>query len=397
MVQKSYHIITNKYLLVSKGDYKEAFLTMNGNIKNVLWDLLTRYDDRKESEEGLNNNSEEVVDRMIQKGWIQSNQNKEIVKLHPILLATSMIEENVRPDVEKCFDFIKYIFKMVQPENCDIDTLVYAEYGVEILKNATERLYLEDNIKEDINEILSNQIFNIAIRYDNYASDLTREDNKKAINYHMMALKLFRQIQPKGEHIAICYDNIADYYNKFEEYELSLQYALNANAIFYSIADSNLDDVKISNHKVGKAYASLGKYEKQKEYYQKNIEIDLENLPENHPELAHDYVIMSFAYHNLQNTEEKIRCLQNAYQILEKIYLDNFKNKFSYPVERCLFEWINLLQGLITTYEEINDKEKIDLFVSKMEESQLKSIMSKYNFELKKVEDDGIHYTLTTI
>lgn len=386
----------DKYLLVSKGDYEQAFFPMNGNMKDVLWNFLTKYDDRTENEEEFDSNSEEIVDRMIQKGWIQSNQNKQIIKLHPILLATILTEENVRPDLERCFDFIKYIFRAVQPENCDTDTLVYAEYGAEILKNAIERLFTEDAIKKDVNEMLSNQIFNLAINYDNYASDLKKEGNKEAINYNMVALKLFRQLQPKGEHIAICYDNIADYYNEFEEYELSLQYALSANAIFHSIEDPNLDDVKVSNHKVGICYAFLGRYEKQVEYYQKNIEIDLKSLHENHAELAHDYVILSHAYHNLQNIAAKIKCLQNAYKIFEKIYLDDFKETYSYSVERCLFEWINILQGLIMAYEEMGDKEKVSFFVSKMEEKKLQCILLHYNLKLEKKKDDGIQYIFTT-
>lgn len=380
----------DKSLFVSKGDYKQMFVPVEGDIKGALWDILTRYDDRKESEEELNNNSEDIVDRMIQKGWIQTNGNNEIVKLHPILLAVTISEETVKPTVEKCFDFIKCIFKMVQPENCDTDTLIYAEYGVEVLQNAIERLYLEDNIKKDFTEMLSNQILNICITYDNYGRDLA---NEKAINYHQTALKLFRQLQPKGVHVAICNDNIASYYNKFGKHELALQYSLDANAIFYSLEEVSLEDIRISNHKLGQTYAFLGDYEKQREYYYKNIEIDLERLPDDHPILAHDYVIMSFAYHNLKNTEETLRCLDNAYIILEKIYLNDFKNRFSCSVESCLFEWINLLQGLITVYEEMKDKEKVDLFVSKMEEEPLKSIVSKYNLELKRIEGKRILYT----
>lgn len=384
------------FLCVSKGDYKEIFFVTHGNLKDILWILLTRYDDRKGSEEELNINSEEVVDRMIQKGWIQSNENNEIIKLHPILLAAIMTEETVRPNVEKCFDFIKYIFGKVQPENCNIHTLVYAEYGADILRNASERLYLEDNIKKDIREILSNQIFNIAINYDNFGSKLLKENDKKAINYHMIALKLFRQIQPEGRHIAICYDNITDYYNYFEEYELALQYVLNANDIFYTISDLNLGDLKISNHKVGNTYALLQQYEKQKEYYQKNIEIDLKSFPDYHPEFAHDYLYMSLAYHNLHNTEEQVKCLLNAYKILEKIYRKKFRNKFSYPLQNCLFDWVNTLQGLIDTYDELEDEEKVNLFVSKMEEERLKRILLKHNLELKKMENDGVYFTLTT-
>lgn len=376
-------------LSVSKGNYIEYFFPLNGSAKECLWQFLTRYDDRIEDEEELEYSSEEVVDRMIQKGWIQSNQSNETIKLQPILLTIIMSEKTVRPDIEKCFDFIKHIFYMVQPEKCDMNTLIFAEYGKDILRNAIERLYLEDEIKEDIKEILTNQIFNIAIAYDNYAKKLPDDKNKNAINYHMTALKIFREIQPKGNHLAICYDNIVDYYISVEEYKLALKYAIKANTIFYSIPDVNFEDIKISNHKVGKTYAFLGEYEKQKEYYKKNIVIDLENLPPNHPEIAHDYTILSFAYGNLGDIENKIKCLQKAYKILEKLYMKNFRNNLSYPRESCLFEWINLLQGLIIAYGEKEDYEKVDLFVRKLEEKRLYRILSRYHLELKKIENDS--------
>lgn len=378
-----------KDLLVSKGDYEEFFSAVKGDIKNTLWTLLTRHDDRKNSEEELNINSIEVIDRMIQKGWIQANENNEIIKLHPILLAVIMSEETIKPDIQRCFDFIKYVFEIVQPENCEFNTLIYAEYGTDIIRNAIERLYLDDNIKDDIKEILSNQVYNIAINYDNYGSKLKDEANKKAIDYHMMALKIFRQIQPNGEHMAICYDRIVDYYNEFGEYKLALNYALVANNIFNNMVSTNLEDVRTSNHKVGRTYAFLEDYEKQKEYYQKNIVLDLDFLPDGHPVLAHDYTILSFAYHNMKDMEGQLECLLKAYNILEKMYQKNFINNFSYPIDSCIYEWINLLQGLIYTYNELGDKEKVDFFVNKMDEQQLARILLEHNMNLVKTEDNG--------
>lgn len=378
-----------KGLLVSKGDYEEFFSSKIGDIKNALWLLLTRYDDRKDSEEELNINSVEVIDRMIQKGWIQKNENNKIIKLHPILLTVIMSEETVKPDIQKCFDFIKYVFEMVQPENCEFNTLIYAEYGTDIIRNAIERLYMDDNIKNDIKEILSNQIYNIAINYDNYGSDLRNEDNKKAIDYHMMALKIFRQIQPDGEHTAICYDNIASCYNTFGEHKLALHYALAANDIFNDMIVTNLEDSKISNHKVGITYAYLENYENQKEYYQKNIELDLEFLSNDHPVLAHDYIALSFAYGNLKNVKEQLNCLLKAYIIYDKIYDKKFVNKFSYPISECVSDWINLLNGLILIYKKLNDETKINFYVTKLNEQKLNEVLRDLKLGIPNNADDS--------
>ena len=102
--------------------------------------------------------------------------------------------------------------------------------------------------------------------------------------------------------------SLGDYSKAIEYYEKALEIRINT-------LGENHPDIAGSYNNLGIAYRSLGDYGKAIEYHEKALEIGINTLGENHPDIAGSYNSLGIAYHKLGDYGKAIEYYEKALEI----------------------------------------------------------------------------------
>jgi len=115
--------------------------------------------------------------------------------------------------------------------------------------------------------------------------------------------------------LAESYYKIGDVYYKQAKYEKALEFFQKRLDLLIEVLGENHPDLGHSYYTIGVIYSVLGNYETALEFHQKGLTILIEAFGENHPDLSGYYHNIGFAYSGLGNYEKALEFYQKGLAI----------------------------------------------------------------------------------
>lgn len=138
---------------------------------------------------------------------------------------------------------------------------------------------------------------------------------KVALDSALVLYKL--NSEPNSKDFNRIYNNLSIYYYKIEDYDKSLNYALNALHIKLLNYSDNHPSVAKYHINVAKAYAALDNYEEGLKHSKKAAYITKNSLGETHSETASAQAETAHFYAALGETEKALAIYQNSWRVME--------------------------------------------------------------------------------
>ena len=135
------------------------------------------------------------------------------------------------------------------------------------------------------------------------------EDAHKA---YRMALEL---VEKNSIEVAHVYGNIAFVYDNQKEYKKALEYYQKDLNITLQNLGENHPETATTYNNIGLVYHYQKKYTKALEYYEKSLDIKLQTIGENHPDTSTTYGNIGLAYHSQKKHKEALKYYQKSLEI----------------------------------------------------------------------------------
>lgn len=227
------------------------------------------------------NEDDNVLFRLYQKGWLQSNAEHDSYALHPVF--AQFIHQKCKPSLEEHRGLIEECRKCLKiPESGSIlGCQKFIPFAESILE------------KVDMGECEKQISFLFSL------GDLLQEiaEYEKAKERYKKALKLCRELLGE-EHLvtARSYHNLALLYKKQGEYKKAEELYIKSLRIQEKLLGEEHLNTATSYNNLGVLYKRQGDYKKAKELYEKSLKILKKVLGENHPETARTYNNLGVLY-----------------------------------------------------------------------------------------------------
>ena len=187
----------------------------------------------------------------------------------------------------------------------------------------------------------------VATTYNNLGYILAFQGKlEESLQYFMKSLNIRLEIEENSERVALCYGNLANYYENIRDYDKFLEYSQKALDIFRNLYGENNLNVAVAYEQIGLYYQHISEFDKSLEYFGKSLDIENLLLEENHPKIASAYNSIACTYYYMGD-------LEKAFEYFKKSILI-YKNTVGVNSPRVSV----LCQNLGFIYKKVGDYEK---------------------------------------
>ncbi|MBE5988096.1 tetratricopeptide (TPR) repeat protein [Lacrimispora xylanisolvens] len=244
-----------------------------------------------------------IINKLVNKGWINRNENQNSYFMHPVV--SSVIKYCANPDYDDVEPMILWINQKlyIKPNEMAIQKLWLFPHALSIVNNFMGE-------EKEIYSNLQNNIAMIYYKQGNYV---------KALEWYRKALvirkKILGEMHPL---VAAIYSNIALVKIRQGNYIEALEMIQNAISINEDLLGQENSSTAITYNNIALVYDYLGKYPEALGWYQKALSIDEKLLGEDHPSTATVYNNIASIYDNLGLYPQAIKFFFKALDIREK-------------------------------------------------------------------------------
>jgi|GEM_PF-2488848 len=256
---------------------------------------------------------EKDLEYLITNGWIQENEAKDKIIMHPTIRETIRLTH--KPTIESSMTLIDSLANKLYTEAGEnpIPKFKYLDYVSDVAN------FFEDDISEELATLCNN----IALRYKD------KGDYNEALKYAKKSVKITEEIykdNPNHPFLATSYNNIALIYQDRGDYPEALSYAKKAMKIREAIYKDtpNHPDLATSYNNIALIYQDKGDYPEVLKYAKKDMNIMEEIYKDtpNHPDLATSYNNIALIYQDKGDYPEALKYAKKDMNIMEEIYKD---------------------------------------------------------------------------
>ena len=255
------------------------------------------------AKECLDIKSLNIINKLVNKGWINRNDNQNSYNMHPVV--SSVIRYCANPDYELVEPMMLWFADKlnIQPNEMYVQKLSFFPHALSIAKAFNTEV-------TDLLAILQNFIANMFKEQGNYTM---------ALKWYKKALDIREKIMGKNHPlVAAIYSNIALVNIDQGNYTIALEWIQKAIAINEKLLGKENPSTATTYNNIALVYDHLGKYSEALGWYKKALAIDEKLLGQNHYSTATVYNNIATIYDNMGYYDEAIKYFKKALPVREK-------------------------------------------------------------------------------